>query len=174
MNSVESKRPLQPRNEHEDGWRRERRGKVTFVPDGRSERRGILLEPDRAGIRRRTSLDLDSCCAPPSKELVTCKPTPPYMIKNMAPIALLHRDRPLDAAEEVASHAIGLCHVQSEVRNVLIAGNLHNPLEDLTPPFTTRPLTTRSPLSGPPNPIPRICFNLVYNWSGVFYLRCRG
>jgi len=59
---------------------------VCRISNGRPEKEGILLELDRAGIRR----DVGStylCCAPPLKKLDTCKLTPPHMIESMAPIA---------------------------------------------------------------------------------------
>jgi len=81
---------------------------VCRIPNGRSERNGIQLELDRAGIRRDVLKfgSTYSCCAPPSKELDTArKLTPPHMIENVAPIA---QGQTAWCRGRVASPAIGL------------------------------------------------------------------
>jgi len=79
------------------------------IPDGRPERESILLdsELDRAGIRRDVVVDLDPlthAVVSPSRELDTCKFTPPHMIKNMAPIA---QGQTAQCRRRIASYAIG-------------------------------------------------------------------
>ena len=84
---------------------------VCRIPGGRPEREGIqclTLNLIQVALGSdATLLDLDPlthAVVSPSRELDTCKFTPPHMIKNMAPIAQGQTAR---CRRRIASHAIG-------------------------------------------------------------------